>query len=297
MDRFARLAAAQVLLALLFAMAGGWARAAELLVAPAAGGEGTLPVEGFMELRGSLVVADDGTVSAHSLHRAGQVPADVRAFLDRQVAGWRVEFEDGFTPSADAVPYTVRVRASPSGDGLHVLWLDGVQLHETLPPAQRLRAPSRRRPEYPRTMGRMGASGKVYMLLLVDAEGRVEDVFAEQVDLTTLPADHGDAVRQQLDFIASAAAAVRHWRFRVPREGPYAVGQQAVRVPIVFAMRGQPMPGYGEWEFLVRGVRKSPPWLPDDRLAGDAMASADVQPFRTRMRVLTGTDGGDPGGQ
>ena len=252
-----------------------------------------VPVEGFMELSGRLVVEADGRVSAYAIDHADAVPGDVRAFLGRRVMAWRVALDAGVVVPEEPVGFHVRVRASPAGDGLYRLWLDGVRLDEVLPAAQRLQSIHRRRPEYPRAMASVGASGIVYMQVLVGADGRVEDVFAEQVDLTAMPADPADFAQYQLEFMASAATAARQWRFKVPSEGPYAGTQrQVVRIPLVYFMHDRPMAAYGQWEYLVRGVHKHPPWQSGaDADAGRAMASLGMQPARSRMRVVDAGDG------
>jgi hypothetical protein len=292
MDRRRRLATALVVSLLVFApLAARPAGAADAPQAGTAKAASTLPVEGFMALTGRLVVGEDRRVSAYVIDHAAKVPDEVRAFLDRRIANWRVEFDAGTAPTAEAVRFHVRLRASAADDGLYRLWLDGVHVDEPLPAAQQLVATRTRRPDYPRAMGKVRASGIVYMLALVGADGRVEDVFAEQVDLTAVPADPADFIEHQLEFIASAAGAVRQWRFRVPAEGPYAAVPQVVRIPLVFAMHDRPT-AYGEWEYLVRGVRKSPPWrsasVPD---ATSALASTGMQPARSRIRVVDAGEG------
>lgn len=253
-----------------------------------------VPVEGFMRLEGSIAVGADGRVTGYGLAQSGAVPAEVRTFVARQVAGWRVEFEDGVAPPAGPVPFSIRVRASPAGGGLYGLWMDGISLDEPLPPGHRLQAVHRHPAAYPRDMARVGASGIAYMLAKVGTDGRVEDVFAEQVDLTAMPDDPADIVRYQLEFMASAASAIRRWRFKVPAEGPYAGAPQVLRVPVAFVMHGHET-AYGEWEYLVRGVRKPSPWRSgvDDPAAQGAIAPSGVQPARARMWVARAAD---PGG-
>lgn len=245
-----------------------------------------VPIEGFMRLTGRITISEDGRVFGHAIDRADQVSDEAKAFLSRQIAGWRVRFDDGVAPPPRPVRFTVLLRASPVAGGVYRMWVDGVHLDEPLPQAQRLSAKRMPRPEYPRGMARIGAGGTAYMLLLIGADGRVEDVFAEQVDLTAVTADPADLARLQLEFSASAAAAVRKWRFRLPVEGPYADTPQAVRVPIGFVMNGR-NERYGEWQYLVRGVRRSPPWSASVLRGLDAVASGELQLSRSRFRVVT----------
>jgi len=259
--------------------------------ATVAAAEYAVPIEGFMVLTGRMEVGADRRVSGYAIDRAAQVPDEVTAFLARQAANWHVEFDADVAPPSGAVRFTVRLRASPIGDGLYQLWLDGVHLDEPLPAAQRLRAARMGPPDYPRSMARIGASGIVYMQLLLDADGNIEDVFAEQVDLTAVAADPADLPRYQLEFIASAATAASRWRFKVPVEGPYARARQAVRVPVTFLTR--PV-AYGQWEYLVRGVRGTSPWTSGAQDNAGAMASTGVQPVLPRMWVVV-ADAGQEG--
>lgn len=260
--------------------------------AAAAAAAREVPVEGFMTLTGRVVVDADGSVSAYAIDHAAQVPDEVEAFLARKAARWQVRFDEGFAPPAEPVSFTARVRASPTEQGLYRLWLDGMYLDEPLPAAHRLRVERRRPPAYPRDMARVGASGIVYMLVRIGADGRVEDAFAEQVDLTAMPPDPSRVPQYQLEFIASAMTAVRQWRFRIPAEGPFAGEPHEVRVPIIFAMFDRPMAGYGEWEYLVRGVRKPPPWRPGaDADMDGAVAATGIQHARSRMWLAPEEDG------
>lgn len=253
---------------------------------PVAAADYAAPVEGFMQLTGRITVDDDGRVSGYAIDHVDQVSDEARSFLARQIATWRVECDEDVRLLTKAVKFTARLRASPVDDGVYRLWVDGVHLDEPLPSAQRLSVKRKRWPEYPRGMARTGASGTVYMLLLIGADGRTEDVFAEQVDLTAVPPDPADIPRHQLEFIASAAAAARHWRFELPVEGPYARVPQAVRVPFGFFMHGREV-RYGEWQYLVRGVRRSPPWSASVLSGLDPVVSGDLQPVRSRLRVVT----------
>lgn len=251
-----------------------------------------IPVEGSMTLTGRIAIGADRDVSSHVIDHEEQVPEEVKAFLARQIAGWRVGVDDGVElPPEAVVRFTVQVRASPAGDGLYGLWLDGVNLDEPLPASRRVSARRLRPPVYPTAMAKVGAGGIVYMQVLLDAEGRVEDVFAEQVDLTTLPDEPADVINYQLEFIAHAAAAARRWRFSMPSEGPYAGKRHVLRIPVDFTLADKPEPGYGQWRFLVRGVRRVAPWLSADggaraRDDGIAVAGGDLQLASSRIWVV-----------
>lgn len=288
MDAWQRVLAAAVL-ALWCAPSPAWASAADAEARSVDTGGYPVPLEGFMRLTGTVAFDADRRVSAYALDRAADVPEEVRTFLARQVADWRIEFDPGVVPPAGPLQFTVRVRASPEGNGLYRLWLDGRDLTDVLPAAQRLRAKRMPPPDYPRGMLRIGASGIAYTQVLLDRSGAVLDLFTDQVDLTAVPPDPADIPRHQREFAASAAAALRRWRFLVPEEGPYARDRLVVRIPIGFGIQGRTVP-YGQWEYLIRGVRGTSPWQAAEG-EPDIAASAGVQPLRPRLRLVSAANG------
>ena len=280
---------ASVAFALLCAVTPAQALPADTQTRSVDAGGYPVPLEGFMRLTGTVAFDADRRVSAYALDRAADVPEEVRTFLARQVADWRIEFDPGVVPPDGPLQFTVRVRASPEGDGLYRLWLDGRDLTDVLPAAQRLRAKRMWPPDYPRGMLRIGASGIAYTQVLLDRSGTVLDLFTDQVDLTAVPADPADIPRYQREFAASAAAGGGRGRFLVPEEGPYARDRLVVRIPIGFDIRGRTVP-YGQWEYLIRGVRGTSPW----QAAGgepEVAASAGVQPLRPRLRLVSAASG------
>lgn len=258
-----------------------------------------VPIDGSMRLTGSLtIVVDDAgstkaRVSGYAIDRADKVPEEVRTFLARRIAGWRIDWDrDAALATSDVLRFSVQVRASPVGDGQFRLWLDGVTVDDARPPSERVRAKRMRPPEYPREMLRIEATGIVYMLLKVGRDGRVQDLFAEQVDLTVASEDMDVMRRMHARFIASAAAAARGWRFDVPTSGALA-GDEAwfVRVPVEFSLHHRPPPGYGGWQYLVRGPRRQAPWQGEGVADGiGAPAPGEVRFAASLIRVSGATD-------
>lgn len=250
--------------------------------------QSTFPVEGYMFLTGQLASDATGKVYWHEIDSAQDVPEQVRSFIAQQAADWTLEETTG-TPVARTMTFALAVRASPAGDGLFRLWLAGINVREVLPPAERIVVDRRIPPEYPYELARIGAGGIVYMSVWVDADGNVQDLFAGQVDLTTMPQDLEQMKQIQAKLAANAAAAVRRWRFRMPAMGKDAGRPFAAQVTVDFTMEKR-LPVYGEWRYLVRGRRALPPWQSTSG-ALETMVPGEIQlagsGYRIRSTGLT----------
>lgn len=213
-------------------------------------------VVGSMRLTGTLVVGADGAITAYAIDHSEKVPPEVLRHVARYVPRWRVVKSDG---GAGNKRFGVRVMATPRGDGLFALSLVGASIMEKQRPEEEIVADGRlKRPSYPRSLGGIGVSGTVYVAAKVGRDGEVEDFVTEQVNLNFVgtPAEVAQA---RADFAAHTAAAVRQWKFRLPKVGPYA-GQPSlvVRVPVGYIIKRL---GYAEWEYYVPGPRRAVPWV------------------------------------
>lgn len=211
-------------------------------------------VVGSMRLTGTLVVGADGAITAYAIDHSEKVPPEVLRHVARYVPRWRV-----VNNSAGNKRFGVRVTATPRGDGLFALSLVGASIMEKQRPEEEIVADGRlKRPSYPRSLGGIGVSGTVYVAVKVGRDGEVEDFVTEQVNLNFVgtPAEVAQA---RADFAAHTAAAVRQWKFRLPKVGPYA-GQLSlvVRVPVDYIIKRL---GYAEWEYYVPGPRRAVPWV------------------------------------
>jgi len=213
-------------------------------------------VVGSMRLTGTLVVGTDGAITAYAIDHSKKVPPEVLRHVARYVPRWRVVKSGN---SAGNKRFSVRVMATPRGDGLFALSLVGASIMEKQRPEEEIVADGRpKRPSYPRSLGGIGVSGTVYVVAKVGRDGEVEDLVTEQVNLNFVGTPE-EVVKARADFAAHTAAAVRQWKFRLPKVGPYA-GQPylAVRVPMRYIIK---QPGYAEWEYYVPGPRRAVPWV------------------------------------
>lgn len=252
-------------------------------------GRTSFPIDAYMALTGRLAAAEGGAVYWHKIDSEEQVPEPVLAFIARQASGWVLEDADGAVAASGSGPlvFSVVVRASPVADGTYGLWIDGIELQDTLPAEQKVMMQRRVPVSYPRELARMGASGIAYVSVRIDPDGRVADVFTEQVDLTTVPEDLETLMQIQARFAANAATAIRRWRFRMPQSGPDAGRPFTGRVTVDFTMVGQES-AYGQWRYLVRGRRAPAPWLAatGSDVALAPVATADtLQPAVSRRRI------------
>lgn len=221
-------------------------------------------VVGSMRLTGTLVVGADGAITGYAIDHSEKVPPEVLRHVARYVPRWRVVKKDD---SAGNKRFGVRVMATPRGDGLFALSLVGASIVEKPRPGEEIVADGRlKRPSYPHSLAQIGASGTVYVAVKVRPDGGVEDLVTEQVNLNVVGSP-AEVVKARADFAAHTAAAVRQWRFRVPKAGPYAGRPYlVVRVPVDYIIHGREG-GYAQWEYYVPGPRRAVPWVQEDGMA------------------------------
>ena len=213
-------------------------------------------VVGSMRLTGTLVVGADGAITAYAIDHADKVPPEVLRHVARYVPRWRV-MKGG---DAGNKRFGVRVMATSRGDGYFALSLVGASIIEKQRPDEEMSFDRpRKRPSYPHSLGRIGVSGTVYVVVKVGRDGEVEDFVTEQVNLN-LVGTSAEVVKAQADFAAHTAAAVRQWKFRWPEAGPNA-GQPylVARVPVDYILNQRR--GYAEWEYYVPGPRRTASWM------------------------------------
>lgn len=219
-------------------------------------------VVGSMRLTGTLAVGADGTITGYAIDHSKKVPPEVLRHVARYVPRWRVVKKDG---GAGNKRFSVRVMATPRGDGYFALSLIGASIMEKQRPEEEIVADGRlKRPSYPRSLGQIGVSGTVYVAVKVRRDGEVEDLVTEQVNLNFVGSP-AEVAKARADFAGHTAAAARQWKFRFPEAGPYA-GQPylVVRVPVQYIMKQF---DYAQWEYYVPGPRRLVPWVQEDGMA------------------------------
>jgi hypothetical protein len=223
-------------------------------------------VEASMQVTGELVVAPDGSVMSYTLDRAEALAPEARAMLEKYVPDWELQVArtDG-RPLQAPVPVRMSVQlvARPTGDDdrLRIMIQDTafwdpkapvmVQGKEELAP-----------PRYPEPAVRAGASGIVYVVLRLNADGTVAESHAERVDMTVLAGER--SLRKFREMLAKATLrTAEKWTFSLSPEQLAKPGPIAVRVPVAFALTGHkptPKADYGQWRAYVPGPYAPIPW-------------------------------------
>lgn len=259
-------------------------------------------VESSMLVSGDVHIETDGSVSGLLLRQEEKLPEGVVKLVRDSALQWRFEpiVVDGKLVRAVA-PMSLRVVARKLEGGSYEVSLRGVsfQKYDSTDP-QNVASIQMNPPRYPELAFRAGATGSVYLLVKVGRDGKVEDAFAEQVNLTFLSRE-SDQRRFREVLARNAIAAAKGWTFRVPTEGDVASRPYwNVRVPINYAMdrgRDKGAETYGRWVSYVAGPRERAPWRTEDRnveTSPDSLAEGGVYMAdrNTGPRLLTPLQGG-----
>lgn len=240
--------------------------------------------EASMMVVGTLTVAPNGSVSSYQLDDAEKLPAAVSGLLQQAIPSWQ------FDPMVrDGKPVSVRSRMSlrvvlhPLGDKRYRLYLAGAYFSADGKPLKS-DASRRTQPRYPMQAIRDKVSGTVYLALKVDAQGRVIDAMAEQVNLRIAGDDH--EMERYRRLLADSALKAAHSWVLDPRWFDGA-GDHYAMVPVSYALNvgpgGHAMPDSpGHWDVYVPGPRHSVPWFDAGTMvagSGDALPDGGVYLF------------------
>jgi hypothetical protein len=123
----------------------------------------------------------------------------------------------------------------------------------------------------------------------INRDGRVADVFAEQVNLRVVGSEREmEQMREMLT--RPAIAATRRWTFTIPTTGDEADAEYwSLRVPVEYVL-GDTLPGYGEWQVYIPGPRQKAPWSARELRADespDAMVAGRVYQEGRGLKLLT----------
>jgi hypothetical protein len=147
-------------------------------------------------------------------------------------------------------------------------------------------------PEYPQVAARSGAAGNVYLLVKAGADGKVQDVIAEQVNLKVVANENG-MERWRRTFAQAAILQARKWCIELPRDEATPDAFHVVRVPVIFHLDA--LTPYGQWEAYVPGPRQANPWQEEDEGKGfspDTLAAGRAYIAGTGLKLLTELSGG-----
>ena len=244
-------------------------------------------VEVSMLLTGTIDVERDGSVSVYAIDRPEQVPDYVRSLLDRAVRSWRFEPTlRGGVPVAVRSLMSVRMVAKPVGDGNFEVSISAASFDKYSKGATDwVTRDHLRPPTYPSAAINMSAKGTVYLVLRIDREGRVEDLFVEQVNLTAIGTEE-EMAQMREHFSKAASKAAWKWTFHPPTTGDHVDDAYwAVRVPVDFLLYGETEPKYGAWQAYLPGPRTTASWAQDEA-SSDAIV-AGIHPVGGGVKLLT----------
>jgi hypothetical protein len=184
-------------------------------------------------------------------------------------------------------PMSVRMVARPAGEDGFEVSIGGVNFGEYSDKATDYVTRDRMDPpKYPMAAAMMGGKGTVYLVLRIGRDGRVADLFIEQVNLTAMGTEPQMAkIREGLG--KAAVDAAWRWTFHPPTTGDDVDEESwAVRVPVDFNLYDDKAPGYGKWQAYLPGPRSTASWARDDA-SPDAIAAGGLQSVGDGVKLLT----------
>lgn len=234
-----------------------------------------------MQLSGQIDIAPDGSVEAVRLDQQDRLSEGLARFVQSSVMAWSFEpvVRDG-KPVAARSPLMLRLVGKRLEDGNTQVSIRSAGF-ETYDPESRtsVTASNMSPPTYPRPMYEMGGQGDVYLILKIGRDGRVADLYVEQVNMTVVASE--SQMRKFRQVLGSnAMAAARRWEFRVPAAGAEADQPHwNIRVPVRYAIvdKGRSLPDdeYGVWRAYIPGPRERAPWISDEDWENGSDALAD----------------------
>lgn len=230
-----------------------------------------------MEVKGEIAIGPDGAVSDYKLK--GRLHPAIAAVVDKRVRAWTFEpiLVDG-KPVIATTRMRLALSATPAEGDRYALQVQNVSFGEpervgALPP-----------PRYPAEAARASVGGKVVLLLRIDAQGNVVDVWPEQTSLTPNGDAHG-ADKWRRKFEAVTMAAARHWKFNAGERFDGEAMDSVARVPVSYDMYGG---SNAHWNAFVPGPIRPAPWARADQstVAGRArLRDGEAQSLSSRFRL------------
>lgn len=255
----------------------------------------TADLESSAIVKGTIVLAKDGSVQSAVLEDEAKMGAPIAELVRKAAMQWRfepvkVDGEPVVAKSSMNVrlvakklengDFTVRIKGATFGGEAGAIAADRVQSDE---------GNKKLLPRYPDSALRARLAGTVYMALRIDRTGHVTDAVAEQVNLNSTGPDR--VLKQWRDvFSESALKVARQWTYRVPTEGKLAQRNDwTIRVPIVYALtKSGEFSADGIWLTYLPGPYTPAPWVDKpDASAADAMADGGVFTDGTGLVPLT----------
>jgi len=223
---------------------------------------------GSMVVTGNIEVSPSGSVSRYDLDQSSKLPPAVVQLIGRSISQWRFDpVLEGGKPAIATSKMSLRVIANPVAEGKYAISIAGADFGQGMAESHastatdQISEKSVPSPSYPPDLVAEHVTGTVYVLLLVNRAGTVENASAQQVNLRVAASDREMAPFRKM-FAVAATSALKHWTFNIPTTGKEAEKDYwLVRVPVSFNIVGDRTPGYGEWDVYVPGPLQTAPWI------------------------------------
>lgn len=238
--------------------------------------------EASLLLTGSITVAPDGSVSKYSIDHADKVPEGAMGMIRNLVPAWRFvpTRRDGKAVSVRA-DMSIRLLARKmDGDkyGIGIADANFTDPNAVLPELTSSAAAIK----YPPAAIRQRLEATAYVLMQIDAKGKVVQSAIEQINLRA-DGSKGQMRRWRELFARSVESYMERIQFRVPSEALNKEGFVVARWPVTFVLGRSSEKVYGKWTSYMPGPRKSVPWAGEDQAAD----RADMVPPGS-MQMLAG---------
>lgn len=253
-------------------------------------------VESSLLVNGSITIAPDGSVLAHTLDSTEELGDQLTKFVDGSIDKWRFKpvVVDGQVVTAK-VPMSLRLVAKPTDDGNLSVAISNTHFGEWTDSSKsdNVHGAKLAPPVYPPAALRSGGKGTVYLIVQVGRDGSVLQVDAEQVNLRVIGSE-GEMAMMRKWLAAAALRAAKQWTFTPPTTGKSAIENSwLVRVPVDFVLLGRgssEAPKKGGWESYVPGPRNANmPWAREKlKTAGspDALSEGGVYSLEQGATLL-----------
>jgi hypothetical protein len=259
----------------------------------------TLPetaAEASLRVSGTIEVDRGGGVAGYTVAHDHVYPKGILDLVAQIVPGWRFEpvLHDGQPVAARAEMHLLFV-ARKRDDGSMAVGLRSAAFGE--PGGGTIRAREKPAPHYPMDLMRENVGGTVYVLMNVDAQGRVLHVMAEQTNLRKSGTERQMAAWRR-DLERAALKTLAGWSFEpiVIEDGKPTT---SVRVPVAFLMPGtigaDAEQRDGRWDAYLPGPRHRAPWLTPAEYATtgyDALPDDALQQVGSGLKLLSTLDAG-----
>ncbi|MBB6246801.1 energy transducer TonB [Rhodanobacter sp. A1T4] len=271
------------------------------VVASAGPNEVRKTVQASMLVTGSIVVAPDGSVRSYVIDHPEKLPSVVVGLIEKNEKTWRFEptLLDS-QPVAAKANMSLRIVAKPVDKENYAISIAGAEFdQDNDKPGESISYKRRILPLYPRDAASARVTGTVYMLVLVDRQGQVENASIEVVNMTVVASDTElNAWRRVLGN--AALSAVKHWTFNVPTTGMEAHKDHWLGlVPVNFYLNGSGVDHdakYGTWITYVPGPKQEVPWLDNINMkaateSADAIADGALYQVGSGLQLTTSLNG------